>query len=166
MTTTLILALLLVVGGFWTILAGELIRAAVGLAFTSVILSLMMFQLGAPWAGVFELSVCAGLITVVFVSAISLTKRLSLEEEEAMLKGRIWRYIWIPIFVLAGGALIFFLYSPPALPSIASESSAVGTREVIWNVRRFDLLGQILVILSGIIGVVVLFKDWDSEGGK
>lgn len=49
----------------------DLLRAAVSLAVLSVILAGLFFKLGAPYAGAFELSVCAGLITVLFISAIS-----------------------------------------------------------------------------------------------
>jgi len=30
---------------------------------------------------------------------------------------------------------------------------------VLWNARRTDILGQIAVILTGAIGIVVLFKE-------
>jgi hypothetical protein len=35
----------------------------------------MFFELDSAYAGAFELSVCAGLITALFVSVISLTRR-------------------------------------------------------------------------------------------
>ena len=39
-------------------------------------------------------------------------------------------------------------------------------RDVLWNVRRLDLVGQILIILAGVFGVVILFKDpSDTKGG-
>jgi NADH-quinone oxidoreductase subunit J len=48
------------------------IKSALSLASASVILALLFFQLKAPIAAVVELSVGAGLITVLFVSAVSL----------------------------------------------------------------------------------------------
>ena len=53
----------------------ELLFAAISLAVLSVTISVMFFQLNAAYAGVFELSVCAGLITALFVSVITLTRR-------------------------------------------------------------------------------------------
>ena len=58
----------------------RLMRAAIALAAASVMLSLVMYQLEMFWAAVFELSVCAGLITVVLISASSLTSR---DEQDA-----------------------------------------------------------------------------------
>ena len=49
----------------------DLLRAAVSLAVLSLVLAAIFFKLGAPYAGAFELSVCAGLVTVLFVAAIS-----------------------------------------------------------------------------------------------
>lgn len=49
----------------------DLLRAAIALAVLSVALAAIFFRLGAPYAGAFELSVCAGLITVLFIAAIS-----------------------------------------------------------------------------------------------
>ena len=52
----------------------DLLRAAVALTVLSVVLSAIFFKIGAPYAGAFELSVCAGLITVHFIAAISSVK--------------------------------------------------------------------------------------------
>ena len=49
----------------------DILRAAIALAALSVVLAAIFFKLGAPYAGAFELSVCAGLITVLFIAAIS-----------------------------------------------------------------------------------------------
>jgi len=49
----------------------DILRAAIALAVLSVVLAAIFFRLGAPYAGAFELSVCAGLITVLFIAAIS-----------------------------------------------------------------------------------------------
>jgi len=32
-------------------------------------------------------------------------------------------------------------------------------RNVIWKLRQTDMLGQIILILTGVFGVVVLFKE-------
>jgi NADH:ubiquinone oxidoreductase subunit 6 (subunit J) len=53
----------------------EILYAAIALGLLSVIIAAMFFKLNSPYAGVFELSVCAGLVTALFVSVISLTGR-------------------------------------------------------------------------------------------
>ncbi|MDD4307879.1 MAG: hypothetical protein PHU53_03620 [Thermoplasmata archaeon] len=52
----------------------NLIHASILLGTGSAVLACVFFIAGAPFAAVFELVVGAGLITVLFVSAISLTK--------------------------------------------------------------------------------------------
>ena len=69
----------LVVSATWTVMTARLLRSAVGLAITSAILTILMFQLASPLAAVFELSVCAGLISAIFISTISLTQRVTAE---------------------------------------------------------------------------------------
>ncbi len=51
-----------------------LIISAVGIG--SIFLAVIFFLLGAPFAGAFELSVGAGLMSVLFVLATSLAKKL------------------------------------------------------------------------------------------
>ena len=60
----------------------------------SAILALVLFQFGANIAGVFELSVCAGLITVLFIATVSLTK-----DSDQKVETRLPAY-FIPLFVL------------------------------------------------------------------
>ena len=32
-------------------------------------------------------------------------------------------------------------------------------KNIMWNVRHLDLLGQIAILLTGVFGVVTLFKE-------
>jgi len=56
------------------ILLRDLLKAAISLAVASIFLAIIFFGMGAPYVGVFEISVVAGLITVLFVSTVALTK--------------------------------------------------------------------------------------------
>jgi len=53
----------------------EMLFSAIALAVLSIMIAIMFFKMDSNYAGAFELSVCAGLITALFVSVISLTKR-------------------------------------------------------------------------------------------
>ncbi len=52
----------------------DVLKGALALAVLSAILAAMFYRFGASYAAVFELSVCAGLITVLFVAVIALTE--------------------------------------------------------------------------------------------
>ena len=94
----------------------NLLKSAIGLAVTSAILSLLLFLMAAPLAGVFELSVCAGLITVVFISVISLTKPLTSAEARARDRSRVKRFIFLPILIVIVGAGLYALRPQMDLP--------------------------------------------------
>ena len=53
----------------------DVLFAAISLAALSAALAIIFYRLNSPYAAVIELSVCAGLITALFVAAISLTRR-------------------------------------------------------------------------------------------
>jgi NADH-quinone oxidoreductase subunit J len=72
----LLLATALLAGAIVAVLTKAMIRAAVALGLGSVSLAALFFLLGAPHAGGFELSVGAGLISVLFILAISLTESM------------------------------------------------------------------------------------------
>ncbi len=58
------------------VLLENLLHAAIALGIGSALLAVAFFLLNAPHAGGFELSVGAGLISVLFVIAITLTESL------------------------------------------------------------------------------------------
>lgn len=156
--------LLLLLAAIGTIVVPPLILSAIGLGITSVILSILMYQLGATYAAVFELSVCAGLITVVFVSAISLTRRATVEEESRASLRHLRRSLWLFVITSIAALLVIVFYEPFRIPDVAKPESPIHVREALWNVRRFDILGQVLVLLAGIYAVVLFFKEPGSHG--
>lgn len=75
MTDNLILLILMVVFSTYAIFSPRLLYAAVALGLSSCLLAIIFFNLDAPFAGGFELSIGAGLISLLFIMAISLTER-------------------------------------------------------------------------------------------
>ena len=72
----LVLIATVLAGGTAAVFMKNLLRAAVALGASSVALAALFFLLRAPYAGAFELSVGAGLISVLFIVAISLTESM------------------------------------------------------------------------------------------
>ncbi len=79
----LALGLIMLAGAVTAVLSKNLIQAAVALAVGSATLAALMFLLEAPYAGSFELSVGAGLISILFIVAISLTESMRRQSEES-----------------------------------------------------------------------------------
>ena len=70
------LAVVVLAAAVAAVLLKNLLRAAIALGVGSAALATMLFLLEAPYAGGFELSVGAGLISVLFIIAISLTQSM------------------------------------------------------------------------------------------
>lgn len=160
MTINLILLFLILAAALWTILTRSLLRSAIGLALTSAILTVIMFRLNSSLAAVFELSICAGLITVIFVSTISMTETGTHKEILERNKDRIKRYWYLPVILIIVGALLG-LYGISAdflLPSI-TETMYMDVQNTLWKLRQADLIGMAVVLLAGVFGVAVLFKE-------
>ena len=78
-----VLALIALAGATVAVLAESLIKAAVALGIGSAALASLLFLLDAPYAAGFELSVGAGLISVLFIIAISLTESMGRRPDES-----------------------------------------------------------------------------------
>ncbi len=157
----IILLICLVLAAVWTVMTIRLIHSIVGLAVTSVIVSILMFRLSSPLAAVFELSVCAGLISVIFIITVSFTQRVSKEQFPMFRRERLIRFWYLPIIVAVAGLLLMFLLKLPqvSLPPSIPLPEQPSVQDVIWKIRHLDLLGQIIILLTGAFGVAVLFKE-------
>ncbi len=65
---------LLIISIICAITIKDLLKASIALGAASVILAIIFFGFNSPYAAAFELSICSGLITVLFISAISMLK--------------------------------------------------------------------------------------------
>lgn len=152
----IVMLVALVLMALWAVLAPRLLRAVVALAITSVLVTLLMFRLDSPLAAVFELSVCAGLVSAIFLGTITLTQPDNEAQVSESARERIRRYWYLPpLLILLGVSLLQM--GLPTVPAMAVAGDDV--RKVLWTSRHLDLLGQITVLVAGAFGVVVLFKE-------
>jgi len=156
----LILALLiiLIIAALMVVFSSRLLLAAISLAVTSIMVTLLMFKLNSPIAAVFELSICAGLITVIFITTISFVKPVEQEDLVETRKKRIKKYVALPVILVIVGVVTKFVIKPMtlSLPAVIQETNVAN---VLWNLRQVDLLGQAIILLVGVFGIVVLFKE-------
>jgi NADH-quinone oxidoreductase subunit J len=158
----IVLIALIVVFALLAVLLTDLLRSAISLALASVGLSIVFFQLHVPYAAAFELSVCAGLVMVLLVSAIGMTRRTPPEQEE---RGKS-AVVIIPILALIAVAVIdiaaFIALSQQAVPVISYRPTPASFSETLWQMRWVDILGQLGIVLAGVFAVLALFR---KEGG-
>ncbi len=158
---TLIVALVL--AALATVLSVRLIRSVIGLAVTSVLLTVLMFRLNSPLAAVFELSVCAGLIPAIFISTIGLTGRTAPQDLSALRRAKIKRYWLLPVLLIIAVVALTQVAVPRDVPEHKVATGDTDVRHVLWDHRQIDLVGQIVVLLAGALGVVVLVKERKNE---
>ena len=107
-----VVLVLLVLAALWSSLTTLLLRATIALALTSAMLAVVMYSLGATIAAVLELSVCAGLISVVFVSVISLTQRKPFKDYVVRRLSRMRRFWPLPLVMIVAGVALSFVHTP------------------------------------------------------
>ncbi|MCX5782837.1 MAG: hypothetical protein NTW04_00070 [Elusimicrobia bacterium] len=155
MTAYHIILALIILSAAAAVMVKDLLISAICLAASSVALTLALFKLNAPWAAVFELSVCAGLITVLFVSAVSIVRK----EEQFLREDRL-RFYALPFFVgLAGLAL--WLFADPMLKAFMPKANAeicISVGDMLWTQRWTDLAGQLCILIAGALMIKTFFS--------
>jgi len=158
----MVLQILLLVGlalfSVMAILAKDLLKAAISLAVASLLLGIIFFRMNAPYAGVFEISVVAGLITVLFMLTIALTK--GGDSAESKVASFAFPAFFVIFIVIDAIIMKKLIQKVPALPG-PEEAGTFG--QVLWNARTLDLVGQIAVIFAGVFAVLALFRKGDKK---
>ena len=134
----------------------RLIVSALWLAGTSALVAVEMFLLGAPEIAVIELSVGAGLVTVLFVFAINLTGEEAIDVRDIIHK----RFAWAMLAVMLG-LLVYFLV--PGIDQAAASLVKKEFREVLWGERQIDLYLQVVLIFCGVLGVLGLLSEKEPK---
>lgn len=136
------------------ILFRDLLKAAISLAFASLFLGIIFFLMKAPYVGAFEISVVAGLITVLFIVTIALTK---MEGDVRESRAALWIFpLFFLLFLVIDILVMRSLVGKIPVRESAPESGTFG--QALWGLRTFDLVGQIGVILAGVLAVLALFR--------
>ncbi len=131
--------------------AVRLLAAAVWLAGVSALVSILCYRLGAPQVAAIELSIGAGLVTVLFVFAISISGEESIGEQPLV-------PAWLAGMLALIGAVLLGVFFLPVIPAEAPSSSQP-LAEVMWGQRTLDMYVQIVLIFSGVLGMLGLLSE-------
>ncbi len=126
-----------------------LLKAALWLSGTSALTSTLIYLMGSPGIAVIELSVGAGLVTVLFVFSISI-----IGDEKITGEIFIPKWLAISITVVAFGMLgiMTAIDSIPQLKAVQAELIA----DTIWVDRKLDIDIQAGLIISGVLGILMI----------
>jgi NADH:ubiquinone oxidoreductase subunit 6 (subunit J) len=134
----------------------HLLISALWLALTSALVAWIIYRLGALEVAVVELSVGAGLVTVLFVFAINIAGDETTVKTALIPRPLAWGIIVIGVALLAWMII-------PALQVDTFDSTmafAAGSiddfRRMVWQERSLDTLLQVVLIFSGVMAVLGL----------
>jgi len=140
-----------VVFAYMAIRADQLMATAIWLAVVSVMLSVIFYIMGAQLIAVIELSIGAGLVTVLFVFAISI-----IVEEDIDYKSLVPKSL-----AAAATIIMFMLLGAFLLPAHTAKPahSEISISMVLWELRSLDVLLQIVIIFAGVLGLLGLLAE-------
>jgi uncharacterized MnhB-related membrane protein len=133
------------------ILARRILSATIYLACISALTSAVLYLLGAAQVAVMELSVGAGLVTVLLVYALSVVGDDALDSVSIIPKPLAFALVGLTTILLGWMAY-------PALPVLV-EKGTLNLAISLWQSRVLDVWIQIVLIFSGVMGVLGLLSE-------
>ena len=136
--------------------SGRLLISAIWLAGASALSALIMYLLGAQQVAVIELSVGAGLVTVLFVFAINISG------EEVFKPARlVSKPLAAAIALLVVGLLIWMNSGLPA--ATTGSGMLLPFNTVLWDIRGIDIVLQGILVFAGVLAVLGLMAEGDEK---
>jgi uncharacterized MnhB-related membrane protein len=131
--------------------AERLLTSALWLAGVSAALSIVFYMMGAYTVAVIELSVGAGLVTVLFVFAINIAGEDLSFPPPLVPKPLAWALVIAAVGLLGWSAL------PQSAAEVPAQESTFAA--VLWGKRGLDVLVQIVLIFAGVLGLLGLLAE-------
>jgi uncharacterized MnhB-related membrane protein len=131
--------------------SSRLLVSSLWLAALSALLAVFIYLLGAARIAVVELSVGAGLVTVLLVLAVGIAG-----DEAVAQKPLVPRLLSWGLGLAILGLLGWFVLPLVPAPSPASEPSLAS---LLWEGRALDILIQVVLIFCGVLGILGLLAQ-------
>jgi uncharacterized MnhB-related membrane protein len=144
--------------------AKRLLASAIWLAGVSALSATLFYLLDAREVAVIELSVGVGLVTVLFVFAISIAGDESMDAKSIVPQVLAWILALVAVVLLGWMAL-------PEIHS-AEKIMELSSTDILWQQRGLDLLVQVALIFAGVLSVLGLLSERitppreQSKGGR
>ena len=132
--------------GIQAIRAERLMISALWLAGVSALLATLLYATGAHEVAVIELSVGAGLVTVLLVFAISLAGDEPLPTHPVVPR-------WIALALVTAFAALLLLFTMPLIQPGSTEPET-SFAAMFWHARSADVLAQVVLIFTGALSVL------------
>jgi NADH:ubiquinone oxidoreductase subunit 6 (subunit J) len=128
--------------------SSRLVVSSLWLAALSALLAVLIYLLGAARVAVIELSVGAGLVTVLLVFAVGIAGDEAADQKPVVPRLLSWGLALVVLALLGWFVLPLTSAPPPASqPSLAS---------LLWEGRALDVVIQVVLIFCGVLGALGL----------
>jgi multisubunit Na+/H+ antiporter MnhB subunit len=144
-----ILAIGMVTSAVLAIYLKETVASVLSLSTMMILLALLYFNIGAPFAALFQLALGTGTAAIFLLAGDSLTTK---SDEKTSLKTKF--AIIIASAILCVPVLFGSIVTPSFMQSV--EMSLSGA---LWDLRAIDVLAQGLVVLTAALGVAILLYE-------
>lgn len=129
----------------------KLLTATLWLAVCSALTATLLYMLGAEEVAVIELSVGAGLVTVLFVYAFSIVGELTFDELTI-----IPRPLVMTLVIIIAATLSWFILPNLSAQPVTGEAFPFAT--ALWHMRGLDVIVQIVLLFAGVMGLIGLIS--------
>lgn len=157
--TYIVIGLGLLVCAWQAVRSPRLLHSALWLAGSSALTALLIYLLGAPEVAVIELSVGAGLVTVLFVFAINIAGEENLPVTPIVPRPLAWFLVVVAVGLLGW-------VNRDVLIAFVGITPGAGFTHVLWSDRQLDVYLQIVLIFAGVLGVLGLLAEIHTSAGK
>ena len=135
----------------------RLLISAIWLALTSALVALMIYMLGAPQIAVIELSVGAGLVTVLFVFAINIAGEEVVSVKSILPKPLVWASVLVSL-----GLVAYLILRAVGIVASPTSTGEIATN-ILWEDRYVDILLQVALIFAGVLSVIGVLAHAKAE---
>jgi len=134
--------------------ARQLLASVLWMACTSAVLAMLLYEIGAYQIAVIELSVGAGLVTILIIFVLQLVGETGVGD-------------YSPSFKLFGFGTVFLVVATLAIlilpgttgAQMQPPASQFSFSMVAWQQRSLDTMLQLVLIFSGALGILSLVTD-------
>jgi multisubunit Na+/H+ antiporter MnhB subunit len=144
-----VLAIGMVTSAVFALYLKETIASILSLSTMLILLSILYFDLGAPFAAIFQLALGTGTAAIFLLAGDTLTKRNDARTSQRTQILAFIASVILCIPIIIGNVATEFLGS----------SLDLSISNILWQLREVDILAQGLVVLAAAIGVAIILKE-------
>jgi multisubunit Na+/H+ antiporter MnhB subunit len=144
-----VLAIGMVASAVFAIYTKETVASVLSLSTMMILLSLLYFNLNAPFAAIFQLALGTGTSAIFLLAGDTLTKKSAEKTSTRTV------FLGLVASALLSVPVVFATVAPQSF--IQSVELSLST--ALWDLRAIDVLAQGLVVLTAALGVVLLLKE-------